>query len=97
MKKFFFYSMLMPLFIASAVFGDDGGGYGSQSYGPQSGNEPKTQEQRPGPNSNNGTDTTAKSDGAESSYRNDGPANPVKSRWQLDVGGFVGVDVERRH
>jgi hypothetical protein len=96
MKRFFAYIIVMLLFSAGAVFAGEQGGYEAQTFPPQSTNDPNAQGDRPGPGSKNSTDTTSGSKEAGPLYRHDESANSVKSRWQIDMGGYVGVDVERR-
>jgi hypothetical protein len=96
MKRFFAFVMVILLCSAGAVFAGERGSYAAQPFPPQSTNDPSAQGDRPGPGSKNSTDTTSGSKEAGPVYRHDESPNSVKSRWQIDMGGYVGVDVERR-
>ncbi|HME42298.1 MAG TPA: hypothetical protein VKF36_04360 [Syntrophorhabdales bacterium] len=102
MKKLFVYIAMMLLFSAGAVFAGEGDSYGTQPYRPESGSDPQAQGAKPDSGSQKSCDPTSgecrpeKAEEAGSSYRQEEPNNGVKSRWQLDIGGSVKMDVERR-
>ena len=96
MKKFFVYIAVMLLFSVSAVFAGEGGGYGVQPSGPELSSDPQAQGAKPDPGRQKSGGPTPGGQEAESSYRQEEPNNGVKSRWQIDVGGFVGMGVQRR-
>ena len=105
MKRLFVYITVVLLFSAGAVFAGEGGGYGPQPGGPESGSSPQAQRDRSDPGAQKGGGATSGEYGpgerprpaeAGSSYRQEGSNNPVKSRWQIEGGGFVGVDIEHR-
>ena len=107
MTRFFVYITVVLLFSAGVVFAGEGGGYGAQPYGPESGSDAQSaQGGRPYPDSRKSGGPTAGGEygpekgthpeGAGSSYRQEGPKNPVKSRWQIEGGGSVGIGVGHR-
>jgi len=106
MKRLFVYISVVLIFSAGAVFAGEGGGYGAQPYGPESGSDPQVQGGRPDPGSQKGGGPTSGGEygpekgthpaGPGSSYRQEGPSNPVKSRWQIEGGGLIEMDAGRR-
>jgi hypothetical protein len=106
MKRLFVYITVALFFSAGAVFAGEGGGYGAQPYGPESGSDPQAQGARPDPGSQKSAGPTSVSEygpeggprptGAGQSYRQEEPKNPVKSHWQIEGGGSVGMGVGHR-
>ena len=105
MKRLFAYITVALLLSAGAVFAEEGGGYGAPPYGPESGSDPQAQGTRPDLISQNEGGSTSGGEygqkkshpeGTESLYRQEGPNNSVGSRWQVEVGGFIEMDVGHR-
>jgi hypothetical protein len=107
MKRIFVYIAVMLLLSAGAVFAGEGGNYGTQPYGPDSRSDPQTaQEGRPDPGAQKSSGPTSGGEyrpgkeprpaEAGSSYRQEGPNNSVKSRWEIQGGGSIKMDVGRR-
>lgn len=93
MKRLFVCIAVMLLFSASAVFAGEEGGYTMQPRDPESGNGSQAQRAKPDPGSQKCGGPTSVGQGLGSSSRQEEPDNAVKSRWQIDMGGFVGMDV----
>jgi len=105
MKRLFTYIAVALLLSASAVFAGEGGGYGASSDGPESGSVPQVQGAKPDPISQNEGGSSSGGEygqekphpeGAESLYRQERPNNSVGSRWQVEVGGSIEMEVGHR-
>jgi len=105
MKRLFAYITVVLLLSAGAVFAWEGGGYGAPPLGPESGSDPQAQAARPDPISQNeGGSTSGGEYGqekphpeeTESLYREERPNNSVGSRWQVEIGGSIEMDVGHR-
>ena len=105
MKRLFAYITVVLLLSAGAVFVGEGGGYGAPPLGPESGSDPQAQAARPDPISQNEGGSTSggeygqkkpNPEGAELLYRQERPNNSVGSRWQVEVGGSIEMDVGHR-
>ncbi|MGD0659917.1 MAG: hypothetical protein ABSD38_17800 [Syntrophorhabdales bacterium] len=105
MKRLFAYITVVLLLSAGAVFAWEGGGYGAPPLGPESGSDPQARAARPDPISQNEGGSTAGGEygqkkpdpeGAESLYRQERPSSSVGSRWQVEVGGSIEMEVGHR-
>ena len=105
-KRLFVCIAVVLLFSAGVVFAGEGGGYGAQPYGPESGSDLQAQGGRPDPGGQKGGGPTSGGEygpekgthpeGAGSSYRQEGPNNPAGSRWRIEGGGFIEMGAGRR-
>ena len=105
MKRLFAYITTALLLSAGAVFAGEGSGYGASQYGPESGSDPQVQGVRSDPiGQNEGGSTSGPEygqqkphpEGTESLYREERPNNSVGSRWQVEIGGSIEMDVGHR-